>query len=191
MGLNEFFYRVRRKLYSSWLRPRFKTAKDVSFNPTLQLIGPEHISIGRCTGLGRNGVLQAWEKYLDKTYSPSIHIGSHCWIGDGFNISAVSNITIGDNVLTGRNVTIIDNNHGITDAETLQLPPMKRSLHVKGPVTIGDNVWIGDKVTILSGVTIGKGAIVAANSVVTCDVPSFCVVGGIPARILKRVSDAD
>ena len=54
---------------------------------------------------------------------------------------------------------------------------------------IGDNVWIGDKATILPGVTIGEGAIIAANAVVTKNVPAFSVAAGNPAKIIKSVSN--
>jgi acetyltransferase-like isoleucine patch superfamily enzyme len=54
-----------------------------------------------------------------------------------------------------------------------------------GPIVIGDEAWLGCMVTVLDGVTIGKGAIVAAGSVVTKDVPDYAVVGGIPAKILR------
>ena len=61
----------------------------------------------------------------------------------------------------------------------------------KGPVIIGNDVWVGDRVTILSGVKIGDGAIIAAGSIVTDDVPPYTVVGGIPAKIIKkRFSDS-
>jgi acetyltransferase-like isoleucine patch superfamily enzyme len=53
-------------------------------------------------------------------------------------------------------------------------------------VTIGDDVWIGCNAVILPGVRIGRGAVVAAGSVVTRDVPEYAIVGGIPARILKQ-----
>lgn len=57
------------------------------------------------------------------------------------------------------------------------------------PVTIGDDVWLGANVVILPGVTIGSNVVVAAGAVVTKDVPSNCVVGGVPARILKTLPE--
>ena len=63
--------------------------------------------------------------------------------------------------------------------------PQKRELSSKGIIKIGDNVWIGDKATILSNVSIGDGSIVAANSVVTKNVPPYSVVAGNPARVIK------
>ena len=62
-------------------------------------------------------------------------------------------------------------------------------MYSKGPVIIEENVWIGDKVTILPGVTVGQGAVIAANSVVSKDVPAFSVVGGIPAKVIKNISN--
>jgi acetyltransferase-like isoleucine patch superfamily enzyme len=55
------------------------------------------------------------------------------------------------------------------------------------PVVIGDDCWIGGNVVILPGVTIGRGVTVGAMSVVTKDVPDFCVVMGAPAKVVKRV----
>ena len=67
------------------------------------------------------------------------------------------------------------------------LPPQKRPLYSKGAVFIGDNVWIGDKATILPGVKIGEGAVVAANAVVTKDVPAYSMVAGNPAKVIKQI----
>ena len=58
----------------------------------------------------------------------------------------------------------------------------------KGEIKIGNNVWIADKVTILGGVTIGDNVIIGAGSVVNNDVPSNCIVAGIPANIIKKLS---
>ena len=89
-------------------------------------------------------------------------------------------------MLTGKWVTITDNSHGETDKTTLGMRPQERPITSKGPVIIGNNVWIGDKATILPGVTIGDGAVIAANAVVTKDVPAYSVVGGNPARVIKN-----
>ena len=55
----------------------------------------------------------------------------------------------------------------------------------KGEIIIGDNVWLGDRTVILSGVHIGDGAVIAANAVVTHDVPAYSVVGGVPAKKIR------
>lgn len=68
----------------------------------------------------------------------------------------------------------------------MEIPPTQRPVYSKGPVIIGNNVWIGDKATILPNVSIGNGAIIAANSVVTKDVPEYCIVAGNPAKIIKQ-----
>ena len=56
----------------------------------------------------------------------------------------------------------------------------------KGNIVVNDDVWIGRRATILSGITIGQGAIVAAGSVVTKDVPAYSIVGGVSAKVLKK-----
>lgn len=116
---------------------------------------------------------------------PFLKIGSHCAFGAFNHITCANKVIIGDYCLTGKWGTITDNSHGETDYNSLCLPPSKRLIISKGPVIIGNNVWIGDKATILPGVTIGDGVVVAANAVVTKDVPAYSVVGGNPARILK------
>lgn len=95
---------------------------------------------------------------------------------------------IGNGVVTGRMVMITDNSHGHTHSlSELNLTAFQRPLVSKGAVVIDEYVWIGEQVCIMPGVHIGKGAIVAANSVVTKDVPPYTVVGGCPAKILKVV----
>ena len=64
--------------------------------------------------------------------------------------------------------------------------PFKNRTPQKGGITIGNDVWIGMNVIILNGVTIGNGVTVAAGAVVTTDVPDYCVVGGVPAKVIKH-----
>ena len=108
-----------------------------------------------------------------------------------FYITAINNITIGNNILTGKWVTITDNSHGEVTLEQMHQDPLKRPVVSKGPVHIGDNVWIGDKATILPHVSIGDGAIIAANAVVTKDVPPYSVAAGNPAKIIKTFKTFD
>ena len=84
-------------------------------------------------------------------------------------------ITIGDLCVFGEQVIIRDD-----DGHTLDDTPRT------APITIGNNVWVGARAMILKGVTIGDGAVVAAGSVVTKDVPGGTLVGGVPARVIRK-----
>ena len=140
----------------------------------------------KCT-ISNGAVLTAWDRHGNERFTPRIIIGKNVSIGSDCHISAINLIKIGDNVLTGKKVTIIDNSHGKSELIGLAIPPALRVLFSKGPIQIDKNVWIGDKVTILSNVHIGENSIIGANSVVTQDVPPNCVVGGIPAKVIKFI----
>ena len=141
--------------------------------------------MGAFTKFGRHGILTAWK--LSETQSPRLKIGCRCNFGDFNHITASNSIVIGDDVLTGRWVTITDNSHGSITHEHLLIPPLKRPIVSKGPVSVGNRVWIGDKATILPGVTVGEGAVIAANAVVTKDVPAYSMVAGNPAKVIKQI----
>ena len=165
----------------------FKRAPGVFFPKDLTSLGEDCISIGEGTHIGEHCILTAWKTTCaGGDFHPEIIIGNGCSIGEYNHITSTNKIIIGDNLLTGRWVTITDNSHGETDYETLQQPPLMRMVTSKGPVIIGNNAWIGDKATILPNVTIGDGAVIAANSVVTKNVPAYSVVAGNPARVIKQ-----
>ena len=94
---------------------------------------------------------------------------------------------IGNNVLTGPRVLITDNAHGDSLFKLLDTAPIERFLYSKGKVVIEDNVWIAEGAMIMPGVRIGKGSIIAANSVVTKDIPPYSVAAGTPAKIIKTM----
>lgn len=181
----------KRRLYSGWISRDFREfGKNSTVDPKFRLLkGAKHISIGDRTHFGKDCVLTAWDRYKAFMYSPTIVIGDGCNFGDYNHITSINRIEIGNNVLTGRWVTISDNGHGRTDYKSLQTPPRFREIVSKGPVIIGDNVWIGDKATILSGVTVGEGAVIGANTVVTKDIPPYSVAVGNPVRIIKRCGE--
>jgi acetyltransferase-like isoleucine patch superfamily enzyme len=116
---------------------------------------------------------------------PKISIGNNVNINFDCHIGATNEIKIGNNVLIASKVFISDHSHGDTSEKCMKIPPLERPIISKGPIIINDNVWIGEGVSILANVTIGESAIIGTNSVVTKDVPSFTVVVGVPARILR------
>ena len=184
--LSNWLKNISIRIHSKWVCGLFDNCKEsVQFGSIGLIRGPEHIAIGRRTRFGDDIYLTAWARYGNQVLSPQIVIGDNCNFGAYNHITAINRVYIGDDCLTGKFVTISDNNHGTTDIEDLKTEPIKRQLISKGPVVIGKKVWIGDKATILGGVTIGDGAVVAANTVVVKDVPEYCVVAGNPARIIK------
>ena len=117
---------------------------------------------------------------------PLISIGDGSSIGHFAHIVAIESVKIGAKVLLADRVYISDNLHSLEDIETAIIDqPVKLSRIVD----IGDGSWIGENVCII-GARIGRNCIVAANAVVTHDVPDYCVVAGIPARIIKRYDTA-
>jgi acetyltransferase-like isoleucine patch superfamily enzyme len=121
----------------------------------------------------------------------TIRVGDDVYIGPGAYFSAVKGITIGNGVMFGPGVSVVGGNH---NSELSGKPIFKN--HEKRdsddlPIKICDDVWIGTGATILKGVTIGRGAIVAAASVVTRDVAPYSVVAGCPAKMIRLRGSVD
>ncbi len=179
------------KLFTLWLKNFLGHVgfKSLIKKPcSLQGGGQRNISIGDNTTIDSYSVLGCWSNYRGYSFpNSSITIGNNCYIGAYNHISACNGITIGDGLLTGRFVIISDNAHGGLSFEESNISPANRELKSKGKIVIGNNVWLCDKVAVLSGVTIGNNVIVAANAVVTHNIPDNCLVAGIPAKIIKKL----
>lgn len=112
-------------------------------------------------------------------FGKNITFGKNVFVNSGCKFQDQGGIFIGDNVLIGHNAVLATINHDLN-------PAMNRKIHY-APIKICDNVWLGANVTILPGVTIGDRAVVAAGAVVTKNVEPYTVVGGLPAKIIKRI----
>ena len=132
-------------------------------------------------------------------YNGKIVISDYCSIGRNSTVRSVESVFIGELTAISTWVVICDNNnHPVNpyDREIImKTPPMsvekswKYSAHA--PIVIERNCWIGENSRICKGVHIGEGAIIAANAVVTKDVPAFSIVAGNPARIVKTNIDQE
>ena len=164
-----------------------KNHYTIAYPVSLQGDGLKNISIGSSTQILSHCMLGSWVHWAGFEYYPSIEIGNNCIIGEYTHITSINKIVIGNGVLTGRYVVISDNAHGTLSLEEAAIRPSHRKLISKGEVVIGNNVWIGDKATILAGVHIGDNVIVAANAVVTTNVPSNSIVAGVSAKKVKSL----
>jgi len=115
-------------------------------------------------------------------FGQNIHLGNSVFINAGCKFQDQGGITIGDGCFIGHNVVLATLNH--------DMDPMKRVDIHPAPIVIGRDVWIGANATVLPGVKIGDGAIISAGAVVTKDVEPMTIVGGVPARFIKRIETA-
>lgn len=181
--------KIQINIYSIWISKQFPQIGDnVKFLGNLTLLGQQYIHIQDKSTFGYGCILTAWDSHGSQKLSPHITIGKDSHFGEYNHITAINSIIIGNGVLTGRWVTITDNAHGKSSYEDLCIKPHLRNLYSKGPVIIEDNVWIGDKVSIMPNIKIGKSSIIAANSVVTKDVPPFSIVAGVPAKVIRTIT---
>ncbi len=112
-------------------------------------------------------------------FGKNIHVGENVFINACCHFQDHGGVTLGDGCQIGHNVVFATLNHG--------LQPSERGITYPAPIIIGKNVWVGSNSTILQGVTIGDNAVVAAGAVVTKDVEPGTIVGGVPARFIKKI----
>ena len=179
------WYCFRRAIVTGRLKGQFKHFGNYSLlAPGIRLLSPQYIEIGIHSSIMSHCVL---ETCPDAGLQPQLIIGDNVSLGEYSHITCARKVVIGDGGLTGRFVLITDNAHGNSSFEETEISPLDRQVYSKGAVVVEKNVWIGDKATVLPGVSIGEGAIIAANAVVTKDVPAYTVVAGCPAKAIKRI----
>lgn len=166
------------------LRPQFDTLGVCPFilrPQTLQITGTniragDHLHI--ISEAHQPVKLFSWSS---KQQQGHISIGDNCLISPGVNIASAVNIEIGNDCMIAADVNISDSDwHGLYNRT--------RPFRCSAAITIHNNVWIGLRAIIGKGVTIGENSVVAAGSVVTADVEANSVVGGNPAKVIKRLN---
>ena len=202
--LLEVLPRLKRKIYISWNQFYF-SVMDVQYGDNLQVRNKVYVINRGGVKIGDNFVFSSGDNInsVSRNICGSIHVmakDAFITIGDNVGISAsciraMKSVTIGNNVNIGADSLIMD-----TDAHPHDFIKRRRSfektmarrdyisLIPASPVVIEDDVWIGARCQILKGVHIGARSIIAAGSIVTKDIPSDCIAGGNPAKIIKHLN---
>jgi acetyltransferase-like isoleucine patch superfamily enzyme len=139
------------------------------------------VSIGARSKIGAYSVISATNSLL--AFGEGVRIGDDCGIGQFSFIGATGGVTIGNNVIMGQYVSFHASNH-VFDKKNVSI--REQGITAKG-IEIGDNVWVGAKATFLDGSNVGSGSIVAAGAVVSGTFPPMSVLGGVPAKILRKI----
>ena len=151
--------------------------------PPGAIFGEEWIHIGRDTLVGpyvsiSAGMVPGQTMVTD----PVVTIGDRCMIGRGSHIVGHFEVHIGDDVHTGPYVYITDQNHGYESPDEVVHAQWPSDV----PVRIGAGSWLGTGVVVLPGTELGRNVVVGAGAVVRGTFPDFCVIAGVPARIVRR-----
>lgn len=118
-------------------------------------------------------------------YGKNIEVGRNFFANYNCTLLDVARIKIGDNCQMAPNVAIYTAGHPIH-------PVSRNSAYEYGKeVTIGDNVWLGGSTVVCPGVHIGSNVVIGAGSVVTKDIPDWCIAAGNPCRVIRQITDAD
>lgn len=175
-------FRVR-DLVSVWLY-RLCAFAFGEFGRRVRIVWPLRIVGARHLRLEDDVTLQygAYVAVIPPSGSASLRIRRGAQVGNFSHLICTRSIEIGEKVLIADRVYISDNQHGYRDVGT---PVMDQPLRQTADVVIGEGTWIGENACIV-GCRIGRHAVIGANSVVTRDIPDFCVAAGVPAVLIRR-----
>lgn len=151
--------------------------------PRLNMKGMKYFHLGSDSTIGKDSRFLCVDDYKGMKYTPEIRIGDNVYVAYHFSVMSAAPVIIEDNTLIASGVVITSENHGIDPEASNSYAdiPLKAE-----PVHIGKGCWIGENVIITPGVELGDRCIVAAGAVVTKNFPEYCMIGGIPARIIKK-----
>jgi acetyltransferase-like isoleucine patch superfamily enzyme len=152
-------------------------------NVTIDALSNNGVRLGNNVTIARYSTIQCTG--VIREIGVGVEIGDNSAVGAYSFLGGQGGIKIGQNVIMGPKVNIFSENHNFDQLDIpIRLQPTTR----KG-VVVEDNCWIGANSTIVDGVTVHSGCVVAAGSVVTKDVPSNTIVGGVPAKVIRQRGD--
>ncbi|MBO1330719.1 acyltransferase [Streptomyces sp. VRA16 Mangrove soil] len=144
--------------------------------------GEDKIAIGEQALIGELVTLSVgYAPEQDLGPDVRLRIGARTSIGRGSHVVVHESVTIGDDVFVAPYVYITDQNHTYAEPDV----PVGRQWPVNAPVVIGDGCWLGTGSIVLPGSRLGRNVTVAGGSVVRGVFPDHCVIGGVPARVLR------
>jgi len=147
--------------------------------------GPETIEIGERTVILRHSWLCGISEYAGERFQPRLVFGDDVYVGQHACIVFTQKMIIEDGCVLSEYVYITDNGHGLSPGAGLI---MQQKLVRKGEIRLGPHCFVGYRACILPGVQLGERCVVGTNSVVTKSFPSYSMVAGVPAKLVKRYS---
>lgn len=180
----ELMFKVRRKIATLFSLLIFRISFK-KFGIKSSIFKPDILQGVRYIEVGDRVVIQPglWALALKiDNHNPILNIGDNVYIGRFLHIVSVRRVIIEKNVLIADKVYISDNLH---EYKNIHIPVSQQPVIFKGDVVIKEGAWIGENVSII-GACIGKNSVIAANSVVTKDIPDYSVCAGVPAKVIKK-----
>jgi len=161
----------------------FGKSITIEKNCTIDGFSSEKVMLGDCVKIGAYSLLSS-TSHLSK-YGKGLKIGNNSSVGQFTEFGAAGGIEIGNDVIMGSYVSFHSENHNFSDTSKLI---REQGVTSKG-IKIGNNVWVGAKVTFLDGCSVGNNSVVAAGAVVNGIYPDNSIIAGIPAKVLKSITE--
>ena len=181
--LNRLSNLYHRLITAVFYRPLFRAiGSGTTIRKPILISNPQFISIGNGVLIRDGARYDIVTERFGQVFAPEVIIGDGALFEQGFHLACAESIRIGARVACSRNVSILDVWHHYED---IRVPIIDQPLGT-APVSVGEGTLIGMGSVILPGVTIGRHCMIGANSVVSRDIPDFCVAAGAPARIIRR-----
>lgn len=162
---------------------QFGQSVTIDHHCTIDGYASQPVVLGDCVKIGAYSVLSSTSHF--SKYGVGLKMGNHSAVGMYTEFGAAGGIEIGDHVIMGSYVSFHSENHNFSDPNQ---PIRLQGVSSKG-IQIGNNVWVGAKVTFLDGSQVGSNCVVAAGAVVNGVYPDNCIIGGVPAKVIKMLYD--